>query len=272
MGDDGVLPDAPVPRGRTPGPLVRTVQPAAVRGHQVPVALLHRQGVPEGLPGPGEQPADAPVQPVGLLGPGHGDPDDDDLGDPLRVPLGVGEDQGRAPGAAVQQPPVDPEVLAQALHVGDQVLGGVVLQARRRIGRVRPAPAAAALVEQDHPVPLRVEQPAAPGVAPGAGAAVHDQGGLAPGVAAGLPVHQVAVAGLQHALRVRLDGRVGLDHDGGPPGRRWRVTRRGYPRTGRPRVARRQPLPGHAAEAHARDTRARHGASVPARPVAVLAG
>ena len=58
------------------------------------------------------------VQPVDLRAPGHGDTRDDDLRDPIRVALGVGEDQCGPPGAAEQQPLVDVQVPAQPLDVG----------------------------------------------------------------------------------------------------------------------------------------------------------
>ena len=59
----------------------------------------------------------------------------------------------------MQQPPVDAEVLAQQLHVRDQVRGRVVPHVGGRVAGVRPAPPAAALVEQDEPVALGVERP-----------------------------------------------------------------------------------------------------------------
>jgi hypothetical protein len=82
----------------------------------------------------------------------------------LGMGLGVGQRQGRAPGTAEQHPFVDAQVFADALEVGDQVPGGVVFQAG--VGR---RAAAAALVEGDDAVQVRVEIAAALGVATGAG-------------------------------------------------------------------------------------------------------
>jgi hypothetical protein len=75
----------------------------------------------------------------------------------------------------------------------------------RGVARVRPAAAAVALVEQDDPVPLRVESRARAGREPAAGAAVHAEDGQAIRVAAGLPVDEVAVTGVEHPGLVRLD-------------------------------------------------------------------
>ena len=117
--------------------------------------------------------------------------------------LGVGERERRAPGAAEHQPALDAEVLAQLLDVGDQVPGRVVLEAR-----VRPAAAAAALVEQDDAIARGIEEPARARVAAGAGAAVQEDRRLAVGIAAFLPVDLVAVADDQMPLAARLDGRI----------------------------------------------------------------
>jgi hypothetical protein len=96
-------------------------------------------------------------------------------------------------------------VLAQQLHVGDQVVRGVGGQVGGRVARVRAAAAAVALVEQDDPVALRVERAPLAVAAPRAGAAVHDERGLAFRVAADLPVDEVAVADVEQAVVVRLD-------------------------------------------------------------------
>ena len=96
-----------------------------------------------------------------------------------------------------------PEVRAQPLHVGDQVPGGVGLEAR-----VRQRAAAAALVEQDDAVARRVVIAAHGGVAAAARPAVHDQRRPAAGVAALLEVDLVAPADLQPLLAIGLDRRI----------------------------------------------------------------
>src|SRR5690606_29091907 len=98
-----------------------------------------------------------------------------DPADPLRVTLGVGEDQRGTPRTAVEQPAFDTEMFTQSLHIGDQMVGGVV----RHIGRwergVRPALTAAALIEQHDPEKVRVERPARSSAAASTGAAVYDE-------------------------------------------------------------------------------------------------
>ena len=115
------------------------------------------------------------------------------------IRLGVGQRQRGAPGAAEQQPAVDAEMAAQGLDVGDQVLGGVVLQAAERT-----RPAGAALVEDDHAPELGVEEAAMHRAGAGARAAVQEQHRPAARVADLLPVHDMAgrerqVAGLERA-------------------------------------------------------------------------
>ena len=52
--------------------------------------------------------------------------------DALRMGLGIGQRQGRAPRTAEQQQAFQPEMAAQDLDVRHQVLGGVLLQAAER--------------------------------------------------------------------------------------------------------------------------------------------
>ena len=77
----------------------------------------------------------------------------------FRMGLGIGQGQGRAPGAAEQHPLVDAEVLANALKVGNQIPGGVVVQAG--VGRRAPA---TTLIEGDDAVQVRVEEAPTQGI------------------------------------------------------------------------------------------------------------
>src|SRR5712691_941811 len=106
------------------------------------------------------------------------------------------------------------------------MLGSVVFQADRRVGGVRTALTAAALVEQDDPVNLGVEHLAAATTSPAAGAAVHPQRRLPAGVAAGFPVDLVAIADIQKAPCVRFDRRERLGHGALLEGAE--ITPRGY--------------------------------------------
>ena len=96
-----------------------------------------------------------------------------------------------------------PQLLADALDVGDEVPGGVVLDAG-----VRARPAAAALVEQDHPVVRRVEEPPHPRRAAAARPAVQHHHRRAVGPAALLDIDPVAAGHLHHLLAERLDRRI----------------------------------------------------------------
>src|SRR5262245_37148879 len=117
--------------------------------------------------------------------------------------LRVRECERRAPRAAEDEPALDAEMLAQPLHVGDQVPGRVVDEAR-----VRATATAPALIEQHDAVGGRIEEAARPVVAAGARPAMHEHCGLAARVAAFLVVNLVHIGYAQITGRVRLDGRV----------------------------------------------------------------
>ena len=100
--------------------------------------------------------------------------------------FGIGERQGRAPGAAEQHPALDAEMVAESFHVRDQVPGGVVLKACVRCR----APGAALIEEHDAP-DLGVEVTPVIMLATGARAAMHEQHRQTLGVAAFLDVERV---------------------------------------------------------------------------------
>ena len=127
------------------------------------------------LPGVREEGARAPlVEPVDLPLADEEDPAQHQLGHALRVRLGVGERQRAAPRAAEDLPPLDAEVLAQRLDVGDQVPRRVVDERR-----VRRALAAAALVEEHDAVRRGIEEAPVARLGAEAGAAVQEDDGLA---------------------------------------------------------------------------------------------
>jgi hypothetical protein len=68
------------------------------------------------------------------------------------------------------------------------------------------------LVEEHDPIGARVEVAADTGSAAGARPTVEDDRGLAPPVAANLPIHEVAISDVEHAMLVRFDFRVEPSH------------------------------------------------------------
>src|SRR5206468_5793303 len=121
-----------------------------------------------------------------------------------RVGLGIAQSEGRAPAASEHLPLVDlGDLDAQLLDVVDQVPGRVVVEAR-----IRRRLAAAALVEHQDLVFVGVELPAMVGARSATGAAVQEYDRLAVGVAAQLPIEEVAVADVEHAGFVGVDRRV----------------------------------------------------------------
>ena len=100
----------------------------------------------------------------------------------------------------------------QCLDVGDQILRGVVLQAAERA-----RPSRTALVEDDHPPELGIEEAAMHRAGAGAGTTVQEQHRPATRIADLLPVHDVVgrerqVAGLE---RADLREQVAAWHGGG---------------------------------------------------------
>src|SRR6266568_2142323 len=112
------------------------------------------------------------------------------------------------PRPAAQQPLLHVKVLAQLLHVPEQVPGRVQAHVSRGVAGVRQAAAAVALVEDDDPELLRVEGPPVSRRAPRPRSAVHDQRWHAIRVPAGLPVHEVPVTRVQQTALIRLDIRI----------------------------------------------------------------
>src|SRR5262249_49089368 len=107
-------------------------------------------------------------------------------------------------------PPLDFEMLAQQLHVADQVLRGVDAHVGRGIARVRGALPIAALVELHNQVAIGIEVAPATRSETGAGAPVDYQRGFAVRIAAGLPVDEVVITDFEQAVRERLNGRIRL--------------------------------------------------------------
>ena len=204
--DGAVLPLAPGLGGAQLLGRVIARQALVVRRHQV-AALGFGDGGQVIFPAIGEQPRRAfLVEPLHFGAAQREDAAHHQFADVPRMRFGVGQRQRRAPRAAEHQPLVGAHDFgAQALDVGHQVPGGVVVQAG-----VRRRAAAAALVEQQHVVALGIEELPMHRRAAAAGAAVQEHGGLALRVAAEFPVDLVAVAGIQDAVAVGFDR--GVEH------------------------------------------------------------
>src|SRR3989344_5596407 len=110
------------------------------------------------------------VEPANFPWPAQKDTTQNQPEHPLRMGLGIGERQRCAPGTAEQRPALDAKMVAESLHVRDQVPSGVVLKAG-----VRRRAAGAALVEEDDAPDFRVEVASMIALAPGARTAVHEQ-------------------------------------------------------------------------------------------------
>ena len=137
------------------------------------------------LPCIGIEPAAAAllIEPDQLGTPQQEDAAQHKLGHARGMTLCVREGQCAAPRAAEHLPALDLQVLAHALQVGNQVPGRVLLNAS--VGRALPA---AALVDQDDPVPARIKE--APVLRAGAAArtTMQKHHGFACGVARLLPI------------------------------------------------------------------------------------
>src|SRR5580658_6914559 len=119
------------------------------------------------------------------------------------MPFRVGKSESTAPGAAEHQPSVDFQMLAQPFDVRDQVCGVVARKIGVWCACVRRAPSAIALIEEHDAIGGWIEQPAMPLGTSRSGTAVQNEGRLTAWIAASLPVEEIAIADLQHAMRVR---------------------------------------------------------------------
>ena len=175
---------------------------AAIVVAQEVAALGRRQMLGEVAPRLGEDRAHAVEEPVDLGARAQEDAAQDEAGDALGMLQAVGQRQRAAPRAAEQQPLVDAEMGPQPLHVGDEMAGGVVVQLAERHRA-----AAAALVEHDDAVELRIEEPAMHRGRAGARAAVQEHDRHALRIAALLPIDRVSPVDRQHAAGVGRDFR-----------------------------------------------------------------
>lgn len=91
-------------------------------------------------------------------------------------------------------------MLAQALHIGDQMLGRIVGQIADRLRA-----AATALIENDDAVTLGIEEPAVHGLSARPRPAVQKHHRRAPAVARLLPIEPVTAADGQHAGFIGLE-------------------------------------------------------------------
>ena len=173
-----------------------------------------RHGRDEVLPQVGEHRRRAAlVEPVELLAAQREDAAQHEFGDALGMRLGVRQRERAPPRSAEDLPPIDAEVVAQALHVGDEMPRGVGREVGPGLARVRDRESAAALVEQHDAVPRGVEEPAVHGRRAGPRSAVQEHHGLALAVARDLPVDVLSVPHVEHARLERLDLRIQVSHD-----------------------------------------------------------
>lgn len=168
------LPNTPRPGARLTDVRVVAREASMIRRQEIAtLALGDRREVV--LPGVGVHRAAASlIEPIDLLLAEKEDAAQHELGHTSGVRLGVREPERAAPRAAEDLPLVDGKMLANALHVGDEIPRGVGLQAS-----VRRASAAATLIEQHDAVRLRIEEATLLRVRSTAGAAVDENDGLA---------------------------------------------------------------------------------------------
>ena len=173
---------------------------ALVVGVEQAVALALRDWPQEILPAVGEDPARAvAVEPVEVALSAEEYAAQHHRCHPARMRLGVEQAQGCAPGAAEQHPLFDAEIFADFLHVGDEVAGGVLAQFAMWLRA-----AAAALVEGDDAVQLRVEEAAGVAVAGRAGAAMDEDHRNAGRIAGFVEIQLVQARDLELVPLVRL--------------------------------------------------------------------
>src|SRR5439155_5869183 len=125
----GRLTQAPFECRLLPDPRVWISQQPAVSLDDIAVSLGDWQGTKQALPLLREEGSDAAAeQPVELGAAAGRNAEQDELADPARVLFGIRKRQRAAPGAAKHEPPLDSDVLAQQLDVGDEIRGAVVCE------------------------------------------------------------------------------------------------------------------------------------------------
>ena len=194
------LPYAPCPRtGKLLG-LIVAGQAPVIGGHQV-AALGFRDRRDEVLPGIGkERVGPLLIEPLELARPQRENAAQDDLADTGRMRLGIGERERRAPGTAAELPALEPEMFAQPLHVGHKIPGRVL----GKLGMRRRLPAAA-LVEQDDSIGVRIVRAPHRRVGAATRPAMHDDDRFALWIAAFLEIDAVQIGHFQRAGPIGLD-------------------------------------------------------------------
>jgi hypothetical protein len=172
--------------------------------HALPVSARDGRGVL--VPFARKHPAHLLGHPVDARPRGRAHGAEDESPDSLRVGLGVHQTKRRSPGQTDHQPLFDMQVLAQRLDVADQRGRRVGPQVCVVVGDERPATAAAALVDADHPEALWICPAAVPTAAETAARAAVQVDHRTPGrVAGSLPVDFVVLADRQQPADLRLD-------------------------------------------------------------------
>ena len=208
-GDMGILPGAPVLRRSFANGGIGIAQQPGIGLNQAAVPFRRRNAVAKARPRLREEAASMARDPFHFPTSRGCDAEQDHLGDTLAMAFGIGQCKGGSPRSAQGEPLFDVQRPTQALHVGDEVLGRVRGQIGRGIACVRLASAAAALIEKDDAVSVRVEEAPPAGRAARARAPVKNDRRLSFGIAAHFPIDPVAVSDLQHTAVVGIN--IGIE-------------------------------------------------------------
>jgi hypothetical protein len=103
-------------------------------------------------------------------------------------------------------------VIAEPFDVRKQVSGGVGREMYSEVARMRQAPAAAALIEKHNAIGMRIEKAACAGRAPRARAAMEHDDRFTAWIATSLPVDEMPVADIEHAMLVWLNFWIAYCH------------------------------------------------------------
>ena len=209
----GVLPLAPaLRRSEAQRRVGLLVEKAVVDSDEVAVSLEFGDAPAKPCPLLGEESSALVVEPMDVGRPRQSHRSEYELADGVRVALGVGERQRRAPREAPDEPAFDREVGSQSLEIGDQMLRRVRGEIRLVVDG-RQAATGAALIEQDDPIRGRIEHTPHPGRTARTGSAVKDDCWPAVRIPAHLPVDLLTIAEIEQAMLVRLDRRESAQHD-----------------------------------------------------------
>jgi len=152
-----------------------------------------------------EENANSTGYPVELPGCVSGDAEKHHFSHSMGMQFGVSKRQGRSPGPAKHQPPLDLEAPPQQFDICEEMGRRVAREIYVWVARVRRASSGSALVEQNDPIDVGIKRPPRARGAARTRSAMEHERRLAGGIAARFPIQLVPITGVEHSVIVGLN-------------------------------------------------------------------